>query len=132
MIAVHRRREVIGVERTGDVLEVKHKYCRNIPFDDFYFKINEDGLPEFCDQSLNIVTSNTHEDLFVEIFAENAFLEYTVLRKTIMDKTKKSESTAEKYIKTAKTTGVINKNKVDKYYLVSNEYEKQTENYLPY
>jgi len=129
---VNKCETVIGVERKGDVLEVKQKYCRNIPFDDFYFRINDEGLPEFCDQSLNIITSNTHEDLFVEIFAENAFLEYTVLRKIIMDKTKKSESTAEKYIKTAKATGIINKNKVDKYYLVSNEYEEQAENHLPY
>lgn len=40
---------VIFINKTDNVAEAKAKYTRNIPFEDFSFTVNENGLPEQLD-----------------------------------------------------------------------------------
>ncbi len=43
---MNKSETIISVTKDGDLSKVEPKYCRNIDFETFYFRINENSLPE--------------------------------------------------------------------------------------
>ena len=107
---------VISVETDGDISEVTPKYCRNIDFDKFHFKINDDGLPEMCEPEIKPKNRDKLVSLFTELLPAAVTLSYSDLRDRVMNASGKSKQTAERYIKEVVETGVIVKNSVGLYY----------------
>ena len=120
---------VISVKKDGDVSAVEPKYCRNIEFEKFYFKINHDGLPELCDPETAPKNTEKLKKLFSEILPENTTLSYAELRDAVMKNCGiKNERGAEKKIKKAIDLNLVVKNQVGHYYLSVPEYlEEETE-----
>jgi len=122
----NKSESVISVEADGDVSVVSPKYCRNIPFDKFYFRINENGLPEYCNHETKPKNTDKLKELFVELLPENVTLNYAEMRNKVMGKCKVTDRTAERRIKSATEQGIIIKNAVGNYHLPT-EIEQQSE-----
>jgi len=123
---------VISVEADGDVSAVNPKYCRNLPFEKFYFRVNENGLPEYCEPSLKPKNTDKLQELFRELLPENTTLSYAELRSKVMERCEIKDKTAEKKIKTATEEMIIVKNSVGHYHLFVPEYVEETQSNLPF
>ena len=107
---------VIVVDKKGEKSLVIPKDCRNIDFDEFYFKVNEKGLPELCNPELMPKSSNKLKSMFDDIFSTVATIRYSELRSKIMEKCRINDKSAEKKIKEATEQSIIIKN--DGYYFL--------------
>jgi len=107
-------------ERRNDTSVVKPKQCKNLDFEDFYFRINDEDLPEFCDPLPITKKTDNLREWFNEILPTSVNLQYTELCEKIKVVSGKGKSTAENYIKEAVKQGIITKNSVGKYYSVEN------------
>ena len=123
---------VISVEADGSISEVIPKYCRNIPFEKFHFRINESGLPEYCDPEVKPKNAEKLVSLFSEILPEGVTMSYAELRSLVMGKCDVKDKTAEKKIKEASEQSVIVKNKAGMYYCVDINRNTVTEHELPF
>lgn len=129
---VNKSETVISVESVGDISKVSAAYCRNIPFDDFYFRVN-DGLPEYCEATLKPKKEENLKSLFEELLPATILLSYADLRQKVMDKTGKAVRTAERYIKDAIENDIIKKNPADMYLSVdNNKYSEENDEKLPF
>jgi len=127
----NKAESVITVERIDDFTsEVTPKYCRNIDFEKFYFRVNRDGLPEYCEPALNQKNADKYRELFDEIFKANKTLSYSELTNKIMQIVNIKIDMAKKKIKAAVDLNVIAKNEIGYYYIVNN-YENEQNN-LPF
>jgi hypothetical protein len=123
---------VISVEKDGDLSAVSQKYCRNIPFEKFYFRINAEGLPEYCEPEIKPKNTDKLKELFTEILPENTTASYAELQDRVMKRNNVKTAMAQRKIKQATEQSIIFKNSVGKYYLVPNECEEQLQTELPY
>jgi len=123
---------VISVEKKGDISEVKPMFCRNIPFDDFYFRVNDDSLPELCNPDLIPKNTDKLKQVFKDFFPDKITLSYTELQNKIMESCAVKETAAGNKIKNAKEQRIIAQNPYGKYQLVSDEHEEKSENQSPH
>jgi len=126
---MNKSETVINVTADGDTSSASPEYCRNLPFEKFWFRINENGLPEYCNPELKPKSNDKLKKLFEEVFEKDGCLSYSDLVSMIMDKIKISESTAKRRIKIAIDESIIIKNSEGDYYFVS---YSNTDNELPF
>ena len=119
---------VIQVVSDGNISKVIGRYCRNLPFEDFHFKVNENGLPEFCEQEFKPKNNEMLKSLFNEILQATCCLSHSDLCNKVAEKTGKVSRTAERYIKEAVKDNIIVKNKIGMYYSFENNNLIYTEN----
>ena len=105
----------MSVTNNGETSTVEPIYTRNMPFDEFTFRVNDEGLPEYCDAPVKPAKTEELKQLFEEIIKENVVC-YSDLKRKIMD-TGLSKNTAERRIKSAIEFGIIIKNQRGDYYL---------------
>lgn len=120
---------VIKVSTSGLTSTVTPSYSRNLPFDEFNFQINADGLPELCEAEIETPRTDKLKELFKSLLAGTSSVSYTELSRRLQEKTSLKESAREKKIKKAVELEVIEKNKVGYYILKQHE---QTEDILPF
>ena len=123
---------VISVEADGDTSAVSPKYCRNLPFEKFWFKINDEGLPEYCEPDMKPKGTDVLQKLFDELLPKDTTLSYAELRNKVMERCGVKNRAAEYKIKTATDERIIIKNNVGNYYLFIPEYVEKTANDLPF
>lgn len=123
---------VISVEADGNISAVAPKYCRNIPFEKFYFHVNESGLPEYCDPEIKPKNTDKLKEQFTEIFTEQAVLSYVDMKCKVMECHNVKERAAEYKIKKAISECIIVKNDFGQYYLSIPENVEQSQFDLPY
>jgi len=112
---------VISVVRdTDNTSSVSPKYCRNIDFTKFHFRVKEDDCPEYCEPEMKPKNADKLKVLFNEILPVTCRLAYSDLRTKVMDKTGRAEKTVEKYIKEAVKDNIIVKNYAGWYYSTEN------------
>jgi len=121
---------LLQVEKENNVTKVKGAFCKNIQFDDFYFRINSDGLPEFCDAEL-MPKSAGKLKIFDEILLPTYYLSYKDLIDKVISKTNKASRTASRYIDEAVTSGVIIKNATGMYFSAANN-KRNNEDEIPF
>jgi len=126
---MNKSETVINVTADGETSSASPEYCRNLPFEKFWFRINENGLPEYCDPILKPKTNDKLKELFTDIVPNDETLSYADLRLMIMEKCNVKERAAERKIKSASEENIIVKNPVGNYYLFV---EKTTQNDLPF
>ena len=128
---VNKSETVITVENAGNISKVSAAYCRNIPFDDFYFRINDEALPEYCEPELNPKKEENLRSIFDELLPATVTLSYSDLKSKIMELPKKGKTTAENHIRDAANENIIKKNESGFYYSVNNNKENENES-LPF
>lgn len=112
----NKSESVIAVEKEGDVSAVIPKFCRNIDFEKFYFRVNENGLPEYCEPEMKPKNSDKLQSLFDELLPATCTLAYVDLRDRVMKHCNVKERAAEYKIKSACEQGIIIKNEVGFYH----------------
>jgi len=108
---------VMGVIKNDNTSTVEPKYTRCAPFDRFSFRINVDGLPEYCDMPVKSAKAEKMCEVFGEAFSNATILSYSDLGCKIMEVEGISKPTANRRIKEAFDVGVIVKNQRGDYYL---------------
>jgi len=99
---------VLTVTKIDDKIStVEPKYTRDIPFDAFTFRINEDGLPEYCDAPVKTAKADKMREVFEEILPNGVTLSYVDLRGKIMEFEGIALSTAKRRIDAAVDSGII-------------------------
>lgn len=120
---------VVGVSLEDDVSCVSPKYCRNIPFEKFYFQINENGLPEYCEPRMKPKNTDKLAELFNEVMSfGNTYTRSDLINK-IMPVANVKFDMAKKKIKKAIDDNIIIKNKVGYYHL---PHEQNNEDEMPF
>ena len=122
----NKAESVISVEADGEVSAVSPKYCRNIPFEKFYCRIDENGLPGYCDPEMKPKNNDKLKSLFEELLPGFYSLAFADLRTKVMDKTGVAIRTAERRIKDAIDADIIVKNAVGLYYSSFNNSDLNT------
>jgi len=123
---INKSETVLSVTNNGETSTVEPVYTRNMPFDAFSFRINGEGLPEYCDAPVKAAKTDELMRLFEEIINED-FVSYSDLKRAIIE-SGLSGSTAERRIKSAIDTGIIIKNQRGDYYVP----KSVSENSIPY
>jgi hypothetical protein len=127
---VNKSETVITVKcDDGNISEVSPAYCRNLPFDKFYFRVNESGLPEHCNPEKKPKSTDKLSSLFSELLPATVTLAYADLRAKLMETAKVKERGAEYKIKQAIDSGIIIKNESGMYHLPIQEAQQ---NELPF
>jgi len=115
---------VISVKANDNVSIVSPKFCRNMPFEKFNFRINADGLPEYCEPEIMPKWKSELKVLFDEILPTGVTLSYTELKKKAMEKGL-NEKTMERKIKEATEQSIIIKDETTKKYHIYEEEESE-------
>jgi len=124
----NKSESVILVEKDGDISAVSPKSCRNIPFEKFYFKINDEGLPAYCEPEIKLKNTDELKELFTEILPQSTIMRYTELRNKIKEHCKiKTDRGAEIKIDNATKQKIIAKNSIGHYHLFISELSEQTQ-----
>ena len=123
---INKSETVLSVTNNGDTSTVEPLYTRNMPFDAFSFRVNDDALPEYCDAPVKSAKTDELKRLFDEIINEEV-ISYSDLKKVITD-TGLCGRTAERRIKLAMEAGIIIKNQRGDYYFPTSI----SENSIPY
>jgi len=118
--ALNKSETVFEVVKDGDVSNVKPYATRNISFDEFSFKITEQGLPEY----LGLVETATKVEMqnakvrncFMDILKPDKAKDYGSLVILYSELGVCSERTAKSHIAKAVVLGVIIKNETDGLY----------------
>ena len=113
---INKSETVLSVTNNGDTSTVEPVYTRNMPFDAFSFRINDDALPEYCDVPVKPAKVDKIRKVFEEILPEGVTLSYSDLGSKIMDTENISRPTAKRRIKDACDAGVIIKTQRGDYY----------------
>jgi len=114
---VNKSETVIGVSSSGNVSTVKPLFTRNMPFEEFYFTINMEGLPELCKPEQVPTNTDKLKQLFESVLGGKESVSYTELRNALINKLKVAERTAERKINDGVKLNVICKNEVNYYHL---------------
>jgi hypothetical protein len=123
---------VISVTLDGTVTAVEPKFCRNMPFEPFHFRVNEEGLPEYCEAEAKPKRTDVLESLFSELLPATVTLAFSDLRDRVMNATGKAVRTAERYIKDAETNSIVKKNNAGLYLSIPNNQVTTDEDRLPF
>ena len=106
------------------VIDSRHK-----PIEDFYFQINNKGLPEIFTPESKKPSEEKLKILFNEILASNQPISYKELTEKVKAKSKVRQSMSEKKVSSALKLGIIKKNEQGHYHLPTLSAE-QTEMFL--
>ncbi len=113
---VQKAQTVLSVKSNGNHSTVSPAYCRGVPFEEFNFTINNEGLPELCTIEPKKPKTDKLTPLFSEILPTTVTLNYADLTAKIINKTGKVSRTAERHIKEALDLSIIVKNNSGMYY----------------
>ncbi len=113
---LNKSETVISVKTEDNITTVSPLATRNKPFQEFYFSINDNGLPELCQPLEKPKSSAKLEAIFKEALKDGQTLSYADLKTLVVMNTSKSPKTVERYIKEATTDGIIIKNQSGLYY----------------
>ena len=126
---------IISVQTKNDISTVSAKDARNEPFETFYFKVNDDGLPEICNAPKGQTAapkklSTEHLTiLFNKILSENsAGLKLSELRKKVKEIDDVEDTAAKKRIDKAAEYGIIRLCDSSKLYSLSSPSDEVDEN----
>ena len=111
-------------DKRTKIMKVSPVDCRNIDFKEFFFKINNLGLPELCEPPIKPKNTDEIELLFDGLLPENVFLTYVDLHKKIMETCNIKKTAAENKIKAATEQGLISKN-AGRYYRAAEQEEQE-------
>jgi len=121
---INKSETVLSVTDMGNnISSVEPVYTRNLPFDEFTFCINDDGLPEYCDPPASSAKQTFDKNekkhqMFEDIFSDtDTALLYTDLCNRIIEAENISERTAKRRISEALEAGIIVKGADGKYSL---------------
>lgn len=114
---INKSETVLSVTTNGEITTVKPEYTRNISFEGFALRVNDDGLPEYCDVPVDSTKDDKCKQLFELILPNGIALSYTDLRGKVAVIERIAEATAGRRIATAVKMKIIIKKKDGKYYL---------------
>jgi hypothetical protein len=129
---VNKSESVLQVVANEGISTVSGRYTRNLPFDDFHFCVNDNGLPELCELIEKPKSNDKSKLLFNELLPATCCLSYSDLRTKVMEKTGKASRTAEYNIKDAIDAGIIVKNAAGMYYSFFNNNLNTENESLPF
>jgi len=115
----------ITKDRITKIMKVSPVDSRNIDFKEFSFKVNDCGLPEFCEPPIKSKSTEKLESLFDELLPENVYLTHSDLQKKIMEKCNVKKTAAQNKIKEATEQGLIKKNNASSYYRPTEQEEQE-------
>lgn len=82
---MNKSETIISVTKDGDLSKVEPKYCRNIDFETFYFRINENSLPEKATPEAMPTEKEKKIKLYQNAFADKEQLSFNELVKYVMN-----------------------------------------------
>lgn len=107
---------VLQLQKDGNVTKVSAAYTRNMPFEDFYFSVNTDGMPYITGDAAE--KKETSTDTMVRVarqILDGEAMEYTTLVQMYSEFAGKAESTAKKHISVLLSMSIIYKSDDNKY-----------------
>jgi len=113
---INKSETVLSVTNNGDTSTVEPVYTRNMPFDAFAFRINDDALPEYCDTPIKSAKVEKIRNVFEAIFSDGITLSYSDLRSKVMETENIKISAAQIRISDAVSFGIIIKDQSGGYY----------------
>ena len=105
---------------------VEPKYTRGAPFEAFTFRINDDGLPEYCDMPVVPIKTDKMRQLFQSILPNGVTLSYSDLRSKVMATGNIKISAAQNRISEAVSSGIIIKEQGGGYYFSKPQSDENT------
>jgi hypothetical protein len=82
---MNKSETIISVTKDGDLSKVEPKFCRNIDFETFYFRINENSLPEKATPEAIPTEKEKKIKLYQNAFADKKQLSFNELVKYVMN-----------------------------------------------
>ncbi len=82
---MNKSETIISVTKDGDLSKVEPKYCRNIDFETFYFRINENSLPEKATPEAMPTEKEKKIKLYQNAFADKKQLAFNELVMYVMN-----------------------------------------------
>lgn len=82
---MNKSEAIISVTKDGDLSKVEPKYCRNIDFETFYFRINENNLPEKATPEVMPTEKERKIKLYQNAFADKKQLAFNELVMYVMN-----------------------------------------------
>jgi hypothetical protein len=82
---MNKSETIISVTKDGDLSKVEPKYCRNIDFETFYFRINKNSLPEKATPEAMPTEKEKKIKLYQNAFADKKQLSFNELVKYVMN-----------------------------------------------
>jgi len=134
---MNKSEAVISVTKDGDLSKVEPKYCKNIDFETFYFRINENSLPEKATPEAMPTEKEKKIKLYQNAFADKKQLAFNELVNYLMSNCFNNkgqcitENTAKQRVKRAAEDKIILKN-MSNLYELSQPFtppEKEYQNY---
>lgn len=119
---------ILSVIKDGDISTVNPEYTRDLTFESFSFRIDEDGLPEYCDAPARPAKVDNMREMFESIFSNCMSLSYSDLRNRVMIAGSIKTAAAQNRISDAVFHGIIIKSQGG-YYLSKHN---RDENTLPF
>lgn len=110
---------VMLVKADGATSVVSPQYCRNEPFSEFAFQINDTGLPEAC----GVPAPQPKEDVFAEVMDAGKVYSHSELVDLLVERADIKAGSAKVKISRAVKAGGIVKNQAGSYYLASSRIE---------
>lgn len=138
---MNKSETIISVTKDGDLSKVEPKYCRNIDFETFYFRINENSLPEKATPEVVPTEKEKKIKLYQNAFADKKQLSFNELVMYVMNNCfnnkgqRIKENTAKQRVKRAVNDDkIIFKNGSNLYELSPSftPSEKEYQNYYDY
>ena len=126
---INKSETVLSVTNNGETSTVEPIYTRNMPFDAFTFRVNEKGIPEYCDAPVKAVKVDKMRTVFEAILSDGKTLSYSDLRSEVMNVEGVKISTAQVRISDAVSFGIIIKDQSGGYYFPK---PKSDENATPF
>lgn len=116
-IITQKAETVIQLQKDGDFTKVSAAYTRNLPFDDFVFTVNSDGLPVItgCD----IAAKKTPTDIMVNLMRQvldGKAMTYGALKRAYAELAGKGERTAAGHIAKCTQMEIIYRDSDDEKY----------------
>lgn len=121
---INKSESVLSVTNNGETSTVEPVYTRNMPFDAFTFRVNDEGLPEYCDTPIKPAKTDELKQLFEGIIKDDV-VSYSGLKALLIDGGIK-KATAERRIKLATDASIIIKNQRGDYYIPKVNSESET------
>ena len=104
---INKSESVLSVTNNGGSSTVEPVHTRDMPFEAFSFRINVDGLPEYCDTPVKSAKAEKMYEVFEMIFSKAVALSYGDLRTKVMDIESIKTSAAQNRIQEAVSAGII-------------------------
>jgi len=104
---INKSETVMEVAANDETSTVKPAQTRNLPFEEFSFRINDSGLPEYCDEAAKPPKVDNLLHLFQKIFSDGGELPWSHLHKMVMSEARVKDTAARNRINEAKRRSII-------------------------